>query len=69
MHPKAGWPTLPYLLATTLYMYTTHVLYLDLSSTTQNGVSPLYSASQEGHTDVVDFLLKSGADPNLTTVV
>ena len=28
----------------------------------QNGVSPLYIASEEGHTDVVDILIKAGAD-------
>ena len=30
----------------------------------QNGVNPMYAASLEGHTDVVDALLKAGADPN-----
>ena len=30
--------------------------------TVQDGFSPLYVASQEGHTDVVDLLLKAGAD-------
>ena len=33
----------------------------------QNGYSPLYVASQEGHTDVVDILLRKGADVNQTT--
>ena len=33
----------------------------------QNGGSPLYAASQEGHTDVVDILLRKGADVNQTT--
>ena len=32
-------------------------------------MSPLYVASQEGCTEVVDTLLKSGADPNLTAIV
>ena len=36
---------------------------------TQNGASPLYAASQEGHTEVVDTLLENGADPNLATTV
>jgi len=40
-----------------------------ISSTVQNGATPLYSASQEGHTEVVDTLLKSGADPNLACTV
>jgi len=35
----------------------------------QNGASPLYVASQEGHAEVVDMLLSSGADPNLATKV
>ena len=33
----------------------------------QNGFSPLYFASQNGHTDVVDILLRKGADVNQTT--
>lgn len=37
--------------------------------TIQNGFSPLYSASEKGHTEVVDILLKHGADPNLATKV
>ena len=28
----------------------------------QNGASPLYVASQNGHTDIVDVLVKAGAD-------
>ena len=36
-----------------LYLLLTHV---------QNGGSPLYAASQEGHTDVVDILIEAGAD-------
>ena len=35
----------------------------------QNGQGPLFSASQEGHTEVVDILLKHGADPNITSTV
>ena len=35
----------------------------------QNGCTPLYVASQEGHTEIVDILLKSGADPNLACTV
>ena len=34
----------------------------------QGGFSPLYVASQEGHTDVVDILLKSGADVHQTII-
>ena len=32
------------------------------SLTLQDGVSPLYIASQDGHSDVVDILLEAGAD-------
>ena len=35
----------------------------------QKGISPLYSASAIGHTEIVDILLKHGADPNLPTTV
>ena len=35
----------------------------------QVGISPVYVASQEGHTDVVDILLRSGADVHQTTKV
>ena len=37
-------------------------VYTILSFTVQNGVSPLFMASQNGHTDIVDLLLKAGAD-------
>ena len=33
----------------------------------QDGASPLYVASQEGHTDVVDILIKAGADIHQAT--
>ena len=35
----------------------------------QDGVHPLYVSSLLGHAEVVDTLLKNGADPNLTTKV
>lgn len=35
----------------------------------QNGISPLYVASQEGHTDIVDLLLKAGADTHQAEMV
>ena len=37
--------------------------------TIQGGASPLYVASQEGHTDVVDILVKAGADVNQANTV
>ena len=33
----------------------------------QGGFSPLFAASREGHTDVVDILVKAGADVHQTT--
>lgn len=35
----------------------------------QDGLSPLYAASHEDHIEVVNILLKNGADPNLATKV
>lgn len=35
----------------------------------QNGCSPLYMACGNGHTEIVDILLKNRADPNLVTTV
>ena len=43
--------------------------YNILSSTAQNGTSPLFIASQKGHTQIVELLLRKGADPNLTRTV
>ena len=37
------------------------------SFTVQDGISPLYAASQKGHTDVVDLLVRAGADVHLAT--
>lgn len=34
----------------------------------QDGCSPLYVASLKGHTDVVDLLVKEGADVHLATI-
>ena len=34
----------------------------------QNGSSPVFIASQSGHTDIVDLLIDTGADINLTTI-
>ena len=38
-----------------------------LLSTVQDGSRPLHVASTKGYTEVVDILLKSGADPNLAS--
>jgi len=44
-------------------------MYSVVSFTTQAGYSALYVASEAGHTEVVETLLKCGADPNLTIMV
>ena len=52
------------------YILTIHYEYMhDLFIVFQNGATPLYMASQNGHTNVVDVLLRQGADPNLATHV
>ena len=33
----------------------------------QDGCSPIYVASQEGHTEVVDLLVQAGAEINLVS--
>lgn len=35
----------------------------------QDGIGPLYIASQYGYTEVVNALLESGADPSLACMV
>ena len=37
------------------------------SFTVQDGISSLYVASENGHTDVVDLLVRAGADVHLAT--
>ena len=44
-------------------------LHTIVSSTMQAGASPLYVASRNGHSMVVNSLVKSGADPNLARTV
>ena len=44
-----------------VYSYYMHHLFIVV----QDGTTPLYVASQNGHTNVVDVLLRHGADPNL----
>lgn len=54
-----------------MYLYTLaciHVLKI-MSFIVQEGASPLLIASQNGKAEVVDILLKNGADPNLVTMV
>ena len=38
-------------------------------SVIQEGATPLYIASQKGHTDVVDYLIRAGASINLAARV
>ena len=39
-------------------------MYNILSLTVQDGVSPLYVASRNGYTEIVDLLVRAGADVN-----
>ena len=39
-------------------------MFTGLYTPLQNGASPLYIASQEGHSEVVNVLVKNGADIN-----
>ena len=56
-----------------LYMsVVTYPFHITISShifTVQDGASSLYMASQKGHTDTVDLLLKAGADVHQTSKV
>ena len=42
-------------------------LYCIMLYCTQNGMSPVYVASEKGHTDVVELLVQAGADIHLAT--
>ena len=44
------------------------LLFTSLSAL-QNGATPLFMASQDGHVSIVDILLRNGADPNLAQTV
>ena len=44
-----------------------HTLTLFCCCQTQNGFSPVYVASQNGHTEVVDLLVQAGADIHLAS--
>ena len=45
------------------------VNHTSYSLTVQIGISPLYAASYNGHSDVVDILLEAGADVHQATKV
>ena len=44
-----------------------HTLTIFCCCQTQDGYSPVYAASQNGHTEVVDLLVQAGADIHLAT--
>ena len=44
-----------------------HTLTIFCCCQTQNGVSPVYVASEKGHTEVVDLLVQAGADIHLAS--
>ena len=44
-----------------------HTLTIFCCCQTQDGFSPVYAASQNGHTEVVDLLVQAGADIHLAT--
>ena len=46
-----------------------YMLTIDMFIVFQTGATPLYVASQNDHTSVVDVLLRHGADPNLALTV
>ena len=46
-----------------------YILYVSLLLSLQGGETPLYIASQNGHTDVVRILLENKADPNISDEV
>ena len=45
-------------------LWYTHSVYSLLISLTQTGATPLFIASQKGHSDIVNTLITSGADIN-----
>ena len=59
------WLTNSHACQQTLFVATCSRLEINPTSyslTVQDGLSPLYAASEYGHSDVVDILLKAGAD-------
>ena len=44
-----------------------HTLTIFCCCQTQDGFSPVFAASQNGHTDIVDLLVQAGADIHLAT--
>ena len=45
----------------------TNIFFLSFFTSMQDGISPMYAASHEGHTEVVGLLVQAGADVHLAT--
>ena len=48
-------------------VYYTYLFSISFFTSMQDGISPVYGASQNGHTEVVDLLVQAGADIHLAT--
>ena len=52
-----------------MYIVCVHTYTHYILSTVQEGFNPLYAASGAGYTEIVDALLRWGADPNQAITV
>ena len=51
------------------YIVTIEVVYWKQLFSLQDGTTPLFIASQQGHSDVVNILIRNGADVNMAKEV